>query len=441
MNRKRRVSPLSLMSQTFAYRAFVVFFLASVVPLGLLAFLGRQYVLPELGSKEAVIGVQVAIVFTALLALLSFFVLAHATREATAEMAARNERLRILVAATQSLTDSGFVDAIAHETLASGAALCSAAAGLLLFEPGPRGAMRPAPRCFGNGAERILEARRDALGALAERMSRDRNGVLLDEQSPSAADLVGKVEGFGTVGSLVAAPLLAQERSIGVLACFRRGEDGPFGQADLDLLSSLARQAGIAIENARLTESEKNFFTHVTELLVEAVDRFAIHQPGHSRRVAQYSVAVGRELGFEPARRERLFFAALLHDIGMLRIADLGVTGQEHYREHPRLGHDMIRPITLWSDLAPMVLHHHERFDGKGYPGGLKGEEIPFEARIIGLVEAFDAMTNRCSYRASRPVAEVMREIGELAGAQFDPAAAAALTTLVERGEIQVGDS
>jgi len=440
MNRKRRVSPLSLMSQTFADRAFVVFFLASVVPLGLLAFLGRQYVLPQLGSNEAGVAVQAAIVFTALLALLSFYVLAHATREATAELAARNERLRTLVAATQSLTGSGFVDTIAHETLASGATLCSAATGLLLFEPGPGGAT-PAPKCFGNGAERILEARRDALGALAERVSRDRNGLLLDEQSPWAADLVGQVEGFGSVGSLVAAPLLAQERSVGVLACFRRGEDGRFGQAELDLLSSLARQAGVAIENARLIESEKNFFTHVTELLVEALDRFAIHQPGHSRRVAHYSVAVGRELGLEPARRERLFFAALLHDIGMLRIADLGMTGQEHYREHPRLGHDMIQPITLWNDLALMVLHHHERFDGKGYPAGLKGEEIPFEARIIGLVDAFDAMTSRHSYHASRPVAEAMREIGELAGAQFDPAAAAALTTLVERGEIEVGES
>ncbi len=425
------------MSQTFGHRAFVVFFLASVVPLGLLALAGREFVMPQTSEGA---GFQAAILFTALLVLVSFFALRHATREATAEMAARNERLRSLVAATHSLTSSGFVDTIAKETLASSVALCSASAGLLLFEPDPRQATS-APKCIGEGAERILERHRAALMALAERVRRDPKGALIDEEDLAAADLAGAVEGFGNLGSLLAAPLLAPGRTAGVVVCVRRSQDDRFGQADLDLLLSLARQAGITIDNAYLIESEKNFFTHVTQLLVGALDRFANHQPGHSRRVAHYAVAVGREMGLDSARCERLFFAALLHDIGMLRLSDGGVMSQERYREHARFGYEMIEPITLWSDLAPMVLHHQERFDGQGYPEGLAGEEIPIEARIIGLVEAFDTMTSRHSYRVPRPAAEVLREIGELAGKQFDPAAAAALTALVERGEVEVGEA
>jgi len=176
----------------------------------------------------------------------------------------------------------------------------------------------------------------------------------------------------------------------------------------------------------------------VTDLLVEGLDRFVLQQAGHSKRVAFYCAALSRELGLEVARRERLFFAALLHDIGMLRIPKVGAAGREHYLEHPRLGHDMVRAITLWSDLAPFVLHHHERFDGKGYPEGLAGEAIPFEARILALADAFDAMTSPSSYRPWKPVAEALREIEGLAGTQFDPAAVKALVSLVERGEVEV---
>jgi HD-GYP domain-containing protein (c-di-GMP phosphodiesterase class II) len=318
--------------------------------------------------------------------------------------------------------------------------LCSASAGLLFFEPDPRQATS-APKCLGEGAERILERHRAALMAVAERVRRDPKGTLMNEHDLAAADLAGPVEGFGNLGSLVAAPLLAQSRTAGVVVGVRASHDTRFGQEDLRLLLSLARQAGIAIDNAHLIESEKNFFTHVTQLLVGALDRFANHQPGHSRRVAHYAVVVGREMGLDPARCERLFFAALLHDIGMLRLADGGVMSHERYREHPRFGYEMIQPITLWSDLAPMVLHHQERFDGQGYPEGQKGEEIPVEARIIGLVEAFDTMTSRHSYRVPRPVPDVMREIGELAGKQFDPKAVAALAALVARGEVEVSEA
>ena len=437
MREKRRLSPLSLMSQTFARRAFVVFFLASVVPLAMLAFVGDEYVLPQVKSPGVALALQAAIVLTAVLAILSFYVLSRAARETTEEMSARNQRLQTLVRASQSLASGSFVDTIAREALAAGAQLVSAPSSLLFLGLGPAGEQPPAPLCSDAGADRVLQARGEALGQLVAEVDDARAGVLVGPDSV-VADLLGEVAGFGEVGCAIAAPLLAQTQAFGVLVCLRRADEGAFDQADLELLGSLGRQAGVAIHSARLQEGEKNFFTHVTGLLVETLDRFALQQPGHSKRVANYCSVLGRELGLETGRRERLFFAALLHDIGMLRIPKLGAAGREHYLEHPRLGYDMVRAITLWSDLAPFVLHHHERFDGKGYPEGLAGEAIPFEARILALADAFDAMTSPSSYRPWKPVAEALREIEELAGTQFDPAAVKALVSLVERGEVEV---
>jgi putative nucleotidyltransferase with HDIG domain len=434
------VSPLSLMSQTFAQRAFVVFFLASVVPLAFLAFLGHEYIEPQLGSAVAANALQVAIVLTAVLAILSFYVLSRAARETTEEMSARNQKLQTLVRASQSLAEGGFVDTIGHETLSAATRLVAAPSSLLFLAPGPAGGQPPEPLCSDPGAERVLRERVEPLGQIVAQLDEARSGLLVDERS-AAAGLLGEVPGFGRVGSAIAVPLLAQSEAFGALVCLRRGGEAPFDPAELELLGSLGRQAGVAIHGARLQESEKNFFTHVTGLLVEAVDRFVVQQAGHSKRVAYYCSALARELGLDAARRERLFFAALLHDIGMLRIPKLGVAGCEHYVEHSRLGYEMVRSITLWSDLAPFVLHHHERWDGKGYPDGLAGEAIPLESRILALADAFEAMTSPSSYRPWRPMDEALREIEQLAGAQFDPEAAKALLALAARGELEMPSS
>jgi polar amino acid transport system substrate-binding protein len=216
--------------------------------------------------------------------------------------------------------------------------------------------------------------------------------------------------------------------------------DGAFESADVDSVMALAQQVSVALHNASLRDAQTNFFTHVTELLVSSLDLYVDSQVGHSKRVAYFCNLLGRAAELDEARLGRLYFAALLHDIGMLRLprqSPAHVGGAE-FREHPAHSGAMLEPITFWSDLVPFVRHHHERWDGRGYPDGLAAEAIPVEARIIGLTEAFDAMTHPHSYRPRRSTADALEEIERCAGSQFDPALAETFVSLVRRGEIQV---
>jgi putative nucleotidyltransferase with HDIG domain len=210
------------------------------------------------------------------------------------------------------------------------------------------------------------------------------------------------VEGVGTL--LVAAP---GSRSLGT--------------AELGLLATLAALASVAGRRAQLADAQRNFFVHVTDILVAALDAHLDLQAGHSRRVAELANRLGRELGLGEERRQRLHFAALLHDVGMLRIHPQRFPDPKAYRQHPALGHRMLAPIQLWEEVAPLVLHHHEWFDGSGYPEGLGGEDIPLESRIIALAEAFDSMTSASSYKTPVDAEEAIRRIEDGRGTQFDP--------------------
>ena len=144
---------------------------------------------------------------------------------------------------------------------------------------------------------------------------------------------------------------------------------------------------------------------------------------------------IGRKRGFEERDLERLHFAALLHDIGMLKI-DVRSEDKATKRRHAMIGHQLLKPIRLWEDLAPIVLHHHEWFDGTGYPEKIAGNEIPVESRIIGLAEAFDSMTSEASYKRAIPIDEAMRRVEAGAGSQFDPEIVSILVDLVREGAI-----
>ena len=135
-------------------------------------------------------------------------------------------------------------------------------------------------------------------------------------------------------------------------------------------------------------------------------------------------------------RLERLYFASLLHDVGMLKIPPNKHAEERKARKHPLLGSRMLSAIRLWEDLAPFVLHHHEWYDGKGYPQGLAGDKIPLEARVITLVDAVDAMVSPTSYRDPLTIEEMSNEIREASGSQFDPEVTRTFLGLVERGEI-----
>ncbi|UCD70828.1 MAG: HD-GYP domain-containing protein [Syntrophobacterales bacterium] len=163
--------------------------------------------------------------------------------------------------------------------------------------------------------------------------------------------------------------------------------------------------------------------------LLNALDARDGIASGHSRRVANYACAMGNVLGFPPNSQRTLELAALLHDVGKIMIGEqiLGkpgkLTDQETYiiRQHPEMGERIVGEVDFLRDTKPFIRHHHERFDGKGYPDNLSGEGIPLEARIIFIAEAFDSLRSDSSYHRSLNFKEALSEIEQGAGTQFDP--------------------
>jgi putative nucleotidyltransferase with HDIG domain len=171
------------------------------------------------------------------------------------------------------------------------------------------------------------------------------------------------------------------------------------------------------------------------ESLSATVDARDAYTAGHSRRVQRLSLAIGRELGLSQAELDLLGHAALFHDIGKLAIPDAillkpAKLSDEEWvlmQSHAEEGARIIERLGFLNDAVPAIRHHHERFDGTGYPAGIKGDEIPLGARIIHVADALDSMLTVRIYRAARPMEDAMEELASLAGKQFCPRCVAAL--------------
>lgn len=235
---------------------------------------------------------------------------------------------------------------------------------------------------------------------------------------------IDNLTGFKTK-SVLCAPLKSNSEIMGTLELLNKKE-GAFSVEDEELISYFADQAGISLTRAQFYEDQKNYEIQLTNILMNAVDsRPGKH--GHSLRVAKYSLLIANEINLSEDEKKRLHRASLLHDIGFIMMQP--VLSKEESKTHSQIGYEMLQPINLYSDIIYIILHHHERYDGKGYPSRMKGEDIPQGSRIIAIAEAFDAMTSVESYKYEniKPAAITERlhsAIGELknnAGTQFDP--------------------
>jgi response regulator RpfG family c-di-GMP phosphodiesterase len=227
----------------------------------------------------------------------------------------------------------------------------------------------------------------------------------------------------------VAAPLTIQGETVGAICVGRSPGSPAFSWAEGELLAAFSAQTALSLENACLgRQLERAFQETVTSLVVtlEARDGYT---EGHSLRVAGYTTVIAEGMGLPPAMREQIRTASLLHDLGKVGVRDAilnkpgSLTPEEWaaMRQHPVLGWRILSPLGFLAAEAQSVKHHHERFDGKGYPDGLAGEAIPLPARIIAVADAFDAMTTARPYRPPMPPAEALAELRRKAGTQFDP--------------------
>ncbi len=188
----------------------------------------------------------------------------------------------------------------------------------------------------------------------------------------------------------------------------------------------------------------QELFLETIKTLAAAVDAKDPYTRGHSERVSSYSMAIARHLGLAPEAVFRIRIAAILHDVGKLGVRDevLKKPGKltpeefEEMKRHPAIGAQIMEPIRLLRDILPGIRNHHERWDGQGYPDGLKGEEIPMVARIISVADTFDAMTTNRPYQTALSLDYVLAKMREMAGSRYDERVVEALVEAVRRGDI-----
>ncbi|MBR7021381.1 MAG: HD-GYP domain-containing protein [Lachnospiraceae bacterium] len=200
--------------------------------------------------------------------------------------------------------------------------------------------------------------------------------------------------------------------------------------AYLDINEKVDRANTIKIEH--LEEQRKlsqRLFEQIANVLASAIDAKDEYTRGHSHRVAEYSEKIAREMGKSEEECKKIYYTALLHDVGKIGVSDRIITKNgkltdEEYeimKQHPVIGSQILSSVKDYPYLGIGARYHHERYDGLGYPDGLKGEEIPEVARIISVADAYDAMTSNRSYRSAFPQQDVRDEIVKNAGTQFDP--------------------
>ncbi|MDH3975087.1 MAG: HD-GYP domain-containing protein [Deltaproteobacteria bacterium] len=229
------------------------------------------------------------------------------------------------------------------------------------------------------------------------------------------------------LAEMVFAPMEIKGEAVGLLGVSNKKHE--FSQTELEIFCSLASQAAVAMENANLYRRLKDTFLHTAEALAEAVNSRDPYTGGHVRRVVNYSLSLAHALGLPAEEKANLQLAAILHDIGKIGIDDAilrksGALSDEEeslMRKHPEIGARILSFIKEMQGVIPGVRHHHEKFDGGGYPEGLRGEDIPLYARIIAIADTFDALTTDRPYRKAIDKKNALEKLYKDEGAHFDP--------------------
>jgi len=254
-------------------------------------------------------------------------------------------------------------------------------------------------------------------------------------ESPPPPDAAGSADAADTAdtagaagaGTQLQTPLRIGNRTIGVFELGR--DEGAFSEEEKRMLQTLASQAAIAIENSRLFERTQHTYYETIRALAEALEARDAYTRGHSERVTNYALAIADTLALPADERRIIEHAGLLHDIGKIGISDsilhktsqLSAADRKIIESHPLFGDTILGPIKFLHHVQAIVKHHHERYDGTGYPDGLVGEQIPLSARIVCVADSYDAMTSDRPYRRALTRGEAVAELQRNKRRQFDP--------------------
>ncbi len=243
------------------------------------------------------------------------------------------------------------------------------------------------------------------------------------------------------VNSLISIPLAIKEQVVGVLNLSNKKTRQPFTDEEAAFLKGLTTEASFAIQNVRLYEQIQESYLRTISALAFALDARDAYTREHSENVTKYAVAIAQEMNLRPSEIERIRRAGLLHDIGKIGIRDgvllkPGKLTEEEYTDikaHPAKGEAIVSALPFLKEEAKLIRHHHERYDGKGYPDGISGTAIEKGARILAVADSFDAMRENRVYRKALELNLVCDELKKNSGKQFDPEVTEALLRILEK--------
>ncbi len=269
-----------------------------------------------------------------------------------------------------------------------------------------------------------------ALCTLGARMGRAAQAGIVDSKYLAA---------IGAGPQVVIQPLKREEGLMGLLMAGAKGGNDPTVTSfDTGLVENVAGHVSSFLATAALYAEQRAMFLGTVQALTAAIDAKDRYTCGHSSRVAHLATQLARRAGYDETFVGRVHIAGLVHDVGKIGVPEAilcktsRLTSEEfeQVKRHPRMGYEILKDIPALREALPGVLHHHERYDGGGYPDGLAGEQIPLQARMLALADTFDAMRSTRSYRPATPQEHTLAEIARCAGSQFDPALAPIFLTL-----------
>jgi putative nucleotidyltransferase with HDIG domain len=239
-----------------------------------------------------------------------------------------------------------------------------------------------------------------------------------------------------------ATPVIVKQSLRGIVFTGPKLNRNDYTKFELSILLSICDSAGIGIENSKLFKQLQATYLSTVKTLVSIIEAKDAYTRGHTERVADYSTAIAEKMNLSKEEKQLITFGAVLHDIGKLSVYEnvlnkAGKLSEEEWRilkSHPEVGASIIQNMEFLAGTVALVRHHHERYDGRGYPDHLRGEEIPLGARIITVADSFDAMTTDRPYRVALSVERATETLREKKGTQFDPEVVDNFVTILEGG-------
>ncbi|CAA9306117.1 MAG: hypothetical protein AVDCRST_MAG93-4920, partial [uncultured Chloroflexia bacterium] len=275
----------------------------------------------------------------------------------------------------------------------------------------------------------------------------DENQTLVCNEADDLSALPAPRDAAERFRNCIVAPVVLLKNFDGIMIVADRAE-GEFDEDDVETLVSVGDQAGIAVENMQLQRELQNAYLSTVSMLADAVEAKDSYTQGHCEMVSRYARLTAEQLRLSDYHRSVVCYAALLHDVGKIGVSDgvlnkpglLSAEERELVRSHVRVGHTLISHVAVLDVVANVVLHHHEWWDGSGYPDGLAGEAIPLASRIICVVDAYCAMITRRSYKEAFSPERARAELRHFAGRQFDPQVVEAFLQIIDLPEAQDQD-